>query len=154
LTNGIEGIIAQLEKQHAAVSRALMALRELGEVAASAQVPPAPAATQEVSGRKGKKRTPAQRRRMAEAQRKRYADLRGASEPTVAPALEASKPKRKISPEGIERIIAATKKQWALKRASEKAAREQGDAKKAARKQAVKKSAGVKKAAAVKKSSH
>ena len=74
-------------------------------------------------GRKGEKRTAAQRRRMAEAQQKRYADLRGESEPVVAPA--ASKAKRKISPDGINRIIAATKKRWAKVRAEAKAAMEQ-----------------------------
>ena len=80
------------------------------------------AAIVETSGRKGKKRTAAQRKRMAEAQRKRYADLRGESEPAVAPAPEAPKAKRKISAEGIKKIIAATKKRWALKRAGAKAA--------------------------------
>jgi hypothetical protein len=120
LTNGIEGVIAQLERQKTAIQQALMALREVGEVAATAQVTPTPTAMLEVPGRKGKKRTPAQRRRMAEAQRKRYAELRGDSEHTVAP--EAPKQKRKISEEGIKRIIAATKKRWRLKRAAEKAA--------------------------------
>ena len=57
----------------------------------------------------------AARRRMAIAQRKRWAKTRGESEPP-APAI-APKAKRRISEEGMKRIIAATKKRWALKRA-------------------------------------
>ena len=118
---------------------------------------PATAATPtatETSGRKGKKRTAAQRRRMAEGQRKRYANLRGASEPAVVPAPEAPTAKRKISPEGIKKIVAATKRRWAKVRAEAKAAQDLADAKKAARKKAaparaVKKSAPVKKTAPV-----
>ena len=60
----------------------------------------------------------AARRRMALAQKARQAKSRGASKPPVPVAT----PKRRISKEGMERIIAATKKRWRLKRAAEKAA--------------------------------
>jgi hypothetical protein len=93
---------------------------------------PATEAEPTAPGRKGRKRTAAQRRRMAEAQRRRYADLRGESEAAVTPAPEPAK--RKISPEGLKRIIAATKKRWRLKRAADQAALEMAEAKKGARK--------------------
>ena len=120
MTEGFASIIRQLEQQKAAIDRALVALKEVEEVAAPAQTTSASTATTETSGRKGKKRSAAVRKRMAEAQRLRYANLRGESEAAVLQAPEP--PKRKISPEGIKRIIAATKKRWRLKRAADKAA--------------------------------
>jgi hypothetical protein len=54
--------------------------------------------------------------RMREAQRARWAKVRGESAPSPAPA-QAPKKKRRLSPEGLQNIIAATKKRWALKRA-------------------------------------
>jgi hypothetical protein len=59
-----------------------------------------------------KKRTmsAAGRRRIAEAQRKRWAEIKNAEvAPKPAPALK----KRRISAAGRKRIIAATKKRWA-----------------------------------------
>jgi hypothetical protein len=118
MTDSLNGIITQLERQKAAIDRALVALRQIDESDA-----PTPASTgttviPEVSGRKGKKRTAAQRRRMAEGQRKRYAALRGESEALAPAAPEAPKPKRRISAEGMKRIIAATKKRWRLQKAA------------------------------------
>ena len=134
MTEGFASIIRQLEQQKAAIDRALVALKEVEEVAAPAQTTSASTATTETSGRKGKKRSAAVRKRMAEAQRLRYANLRGESEPAVVPAPAPAAPKRKISPEGIKRIIQATKKRWSRVRAEAKAAQELADAKKAARK--------------------
>jgi len=62
---------------------------------------------------------------------------KGESEPATSPAPEVPKPKRKISAEGIKRIIAATKKRWRRQRAAEKAALEQAEAMKAARRKTV-----------------
>ena len=66
---------------------------------------------------KGTRRTvsAAAHKRMAAAQRKRWAASKGASEPvTTAP----TKPKRKLSAAGRAAIVAALKKRWALKRAA------------------------------------
>jgi hypothetical protein len=52
----------------------------------------------------------AARARIGEAQRKRWAASKKASEPVL-------KPKRRLSATGRKAIIAATKKRWALKRA-------------------------------------
>ncbi|MBV8844239.1 MAG: hypothetical protein JO307_15640 [Bryobacterales bacterium] len=55
----------------------------------------------------------ASRRRMALAQKKRWAAIKAGSE------ISPKRPKRRISPEGMKRIIAATKKYWAQKRSEE-----------------------------------
>ena len=59
----------------------------------------------------------ASRRRMALAQKKRWAAIKGQSQAKSVAGSEP--PKRRISEEGRKRIVAATKKRWALKRAEE-----------------------------------
>jgi hypothetical protein len=76
-----------------------------------------PAASPEPPNRKRKKFSAATRRRMREAQRQRWAKIRGESEPHVPATPEPSKPKRKLSAAGRKAIVAATKRRWALKRA-------------------------------------
>lgn len=129
----IDGIIRELEQRRTAIERALTALREVAGSAAPTPATPASAATPEVSGRKRKKRSAAVRRRMAMAQRARWARIKGESEPPVSATQEAPKPKRQISAEGMKRIIAATKKRWRLQKAAAKGAKP----KKAAAKKAV-----------------
>jgi hypothetical protein len=77
LADGLTSIITQLERQKAAIDRALAALREMGDA-------PVPEASAE-------------------------------GEP-VAPATR----KRGMSPEGKKRLVAASKKRWAAKKAAEK----------------------------------
>ena len=67
--------------------------------------------------RKRRKMSAAARRRIAMAQRARWARVRGESKPGRA-KRKAPKAKRPISPEGLKRIIAATKKRWRLQRAA------------------------------------
>jgi hypothetical protein len=79
-----------------------------------------------------RKRSAAVRKRMAEAQKARWAKLKGdvaePPAPEVPEAPEASEPpaapkaKRKISEAGMKRIIAATKKRWRNARAAKSAA--------------------------------
>jgi hypothetical protein len=59
-----------------------------------------------------RKRSAATRRRMALAQKERWAAIKGTS--LATPVLK--KPKRRISEEGMKRIIAATKKRWRLQK--------------------------------------
>jgi hypothetical protein len=54
---------------------------------------------------------------MQEAQQRRWAKVKGTSEPLSAPQVNVPKTKRKISAEGIKNIIAATKKRWRLVKA-------------------------------------
>jgi hypothetical protein len=135
------GVIDGLERRKAAIERALAALREVDAPETAAQVKPDGAA--EVPGTP-RKFTAAARKRMALAQKARWAKIKGEIEPATPPAPEPAKPKRRISPEGIKRIIAATKKRWRLQRAAEKLAQ----AVKAAPKKAVPKKATLKKVAA------
>jgi hypothetical protein len=108
---------------------------QIAELQARLSGGPAATATPEAPTRKRKKFSAASRRKMAMAQKARWAKLRGESEPS-APA-KAPKAKRRISEEGMKRIIAATKKRWRLQKAAAKAA--------------AKKSAPARKKAAVKK---
>jgi hypothetical protein len=72
------------------------------------------------TGKPRKKFSAATRRKMAAAQRARYAKLRGESEPTEA---EVAKPKkRKMSAAGRKPIAAAAKKRWKAIKAAKKAA--------------------------------
>ena len=89
----------------------------------------------------------AARRKIALAQKARWARVHREAKP-AAPA-SAPAPKHRISEEGLKRIAAATKKRWALKRAAAAAAKPA--AKKAiAAKKAPAKKAAVKKTAAKK----
>jgi hypothetical protein len=80
-----------------------------------------PAAMPSETGKgKRKKFSLASRRKMAAAQRARYARLRGESEPTEA---ATAKPKRrKMSAAGRRAISIATKKRWAAIKAAKKTA--------------------------------
>ena len=118
-------------------------------------------ATSEVGPPRRKRFTAAARRKMALAQKARWAKIRGEAEPPAPAPAEAPKPKRRISEEGLKRISAATKKRWALKRAEavkakkaasaqKKAPVKKGAVKAPATKVAVKKRAPVKKAVVAK----
>lgn len=74
--------------------------------------------TSEKSEKRRKTVSPAGRKRMAEAQRKRWAQRKaGASGPEAVPPK-----KRKMSAAGRKRIAAATKKRWAEFRAAKASA--------------------------------
>jgi hypothetical protein len=68
---------------------------------------------------KRKKFSAAAQRRMAAAQKARWAKLKGVSE-AAATAPDVPKPKRQISPEGMKRIIAGTKARWRRQKAATK----------------------------------
>ena len=89
--------------------------------------------------RKRRKFSAASRRKMALAQQARWARVKGEIAP---PPATPKAPKRRISAEGMKRIIAATKKRWRLQRAAAKSALASKVApRKAAAKRAVKKAA-------------
>jgi hypothetical protein len=77
----------------------------------------ASAPAEEGSPRKRRKMSAAGRKAIAEAQRKRWAAVKG----TSGKAASAAPKKRHLSEAGRKAIIAATKKRWALKRAAEAA---------------------------------
>jgi hypothetical protein len=74
-----------------------------------------PATAPEVPTTKRRKRSAAARKRMAEAQRKRWAESKGSSPAPGSPV--AAKAKRKLSAAGKAAIVAALKKRWAAKKA-------------------------------------
>src|ERR1019366_2730187 len=76
--------------------------------------PTATAATPEVPKGKRRKMNAAARKRIGDAQRKRWAESKKTSSP-VAP--EVPKPKRKLSAAGKKAIAEATRKRWARVRA-------------------------------------
>lgn len=115
MTDSFTGIIQQLEQRKSAIERALAALQEV-----EAQVKPTTAL--EVTTGKRKKFSAAARKRMAAAQKARWAGVKGESETPAPPVPEPPKPKHRITPEGMKRIIAATKKRWRLQRAAARAA--------------------------------
>jgi hypothetical protein len=120
MTEGLNGIINQLERQRTAIERALTALREVHAPASTAQVEPV--ATPEAPTRKRRKFSAAARRKMALAQKARWIRIKGETEPPASAMPKPQKPKRRISAEGMKRIIAATKKRWRLQRAAAKSA--------------------------------
>jgi hypothetical protein len=107
------------------------------------------AATPEAPARKRRKFSAAARRRMREAQQRRWASIRGESKPAAPATPVAPKPKRKLSKAGKAAIVAALKNRWAAKKA-EAAKSKPAAAKKAAVKKAVTKKVAVKKTAAKK----
>jgi hypothetical protein len=116
MTDSFTGIIKELERRKTAIDRALTALRGIEGIEAPA--PASPASVPAV--RKGKKRSAAVRKRMKEAQQLRWAKIRGDSATPSPVMTEPSKPKRRISAEGMKRIIAATKKRWRLQKTAAK----------------------------------
>ena len=83
-----------------------------------------PTATAAAEAPKGKRRkmNAAARKRIGDAQRKRWAESKKESAPSSPVAPEAAKPKRKLSAAGKAAIVAALKKRWAAKRAAAKKA--------------------------------
>ena len=75
------------------------------------------AAAPKASTRKPRKFSAAARRRMREAQQRRWASIRGESEPSAPITAVAPKPKRKLSAAGRKAIQEALRRRWAQKRA-------------------------------------
>jgi hypothetical protein len=118
----INAAIAGFEQQKLRLDTQIAELRAMlpGELAAA----PGP-----TKGRR-RKMSAAARKRIGDAQRKRWAASKGES----ASASESTpKPKRKLSAAGRAAIVAALKKRWAAKRAAAKMAPAKTAAKKAAK---------------------
>jgi hypothetical protein len=120
MAGALNGIIDQLERQKTAIERALTALRQIEGIAAPAMATEikSPAEAPTLTRRKF---SAASRRKMALAQKARWAKITGEIEAPSPLAPEPPRPKRWISAEGMKRIIAATKKRWRLKKAAARA---------------------------------
>ncbi|MGD0777806.1 MAG: hypothetical protein ABSC05_33880 [Candidatus Solibacter sp.] len=104
-----------------------------------------PAATPEVPKGKRRRLSAAARKRIGDAQRKRWAESKKPVEPLAQPAAtsEAPKRKRKLSAAGRRAIAEATKKRWTAFHAA-KAAENPAVAKKPAAKKTAAKKAAIK----------
>jgi hypothetical protein len=103
------------------------------------------AAAPESTERKRKPFSEATKIKMKEAQQRRWAKIKGESEPP-APATVPAKPKRQMSEAGRMAIAEATRLRWAAKRAAKETPALSAK-KKASRKKAATKKAAVKKVA-------
>ena len=101
-----------------------------------------PATTPDAPTGKRRKFSAAARRRMREAQQRRWASIRGESEPSAPATPKALKPKRKLSAAGRKAIQEALRRRWAQKSA-EAAKAQPASAKKTARKKAATKKAAT-----------
>ena len=142
----LEAAILGMESQKEKLDAQIAELRQMLEGA-----PDAPATNPGVGPRKRKKFSATTRRRMKEAQRLRWAKIRGESEP---PAPTTSKPKRKLSKARKAALVANLAKARAARAAkraeaakAERAATKKTATRKTAAKKAAKKAVPVKKAA-------
>ena len=119
------------------IDRALSALREIG----SATTPTVAAGlnTTVFGVRPMSRFSAATRRKMALAQRRRYAALRVEAVGETGKAKPAKATKRKMSAEGLANIRAAVKRRWAMAKKHAAAAKKATVAKKAVKKSAAKK---------------
>ncbi|HWE53420.1 MAG TPA: hypothetical protein VG273_26745 [Bryobacteraceae bacterium] len=109
--NGIDNIIALLEQQKAAVERALEALRGFDQ---TGSIAPANS-TSKAAARKGGM-TPAGRRRLALAMKRRWAAKR-----TGIQAKKATAKKSGLTAAGRRKLAEAMKRRWAAKRTAAQA---------------------------------
>lgn len=108
----IHAAIAGFESQKRRIDSQIAVLRQLlnGDRTEFPAVADAPAPKRKISA--------AARRRMAAAQKARWAKVRAASEPAASPALsKPAKQNRKLSVAGRKAISEAAKRRWAVKRA-------------------------------------
>jgi hypothetical protein len=137
LTAAIEGLEAQKSRIDTRIAEIRQILRH-GRLE--------PAAPPELPKRR-RKMSAAARKRIGDAQRKRWAEAKWESEPPAQPATsETPKAKRTLSAAGRKRIIEATKKRWATIHAA-KQAEKPAVAKKAVVKKPVGKKTAAKKTA-------
>jgi hypothetical protein len=109
ITAAVEGF----EQQKLRIDAQIAELRQM-----LTGTPTEPAAAPEVPKGKRRKMSAAARKRIGDAQRKRWAESKKESVPSSPVAPEAPKPKRKLSAAGKAAIVAALKKRWAAKRAA------------------------------------
>ena len=110
----ITAAIAGLESQKRRIDDQIAELRAM-----LSGGPAEPAVTLEAPTRKRKKISAASRKRMKEAQQRRWAKIRGESEATTP---EPPKPKRRLSPAAKAKLVANLKKARAAKAAKARAA--------------------------------
>jgi hypothetical protein len=104
MTEGLNGIIARLERQKTAIEHALSALRDVEGIETPDPVPAAPPT-----------RKSAVKNRRSQAQKKRWAAKKAAAA-VVTPTKPAPR-KGGMTEDGRRRLAEAMKRRWAVKRA-------------------------------------
>ena len=112
LTAAIDGFEAQKTRIDAQIAELRALLDGRGAVPVTTTQPLTP---------KRRKMSAAARKRIGDAQRKRWAESKGQAELPSAATRKAAKPKRKLSAAGRKRIIEATKRRWAAVKAARQA---------------------------------
>ena len=130
ITAAVEGF----EQQKLRIDAQIAELRQMltGSPTATAATPEGP------KGRR-RKMSAAARKRIGDAQRKRWAESKKESAPSSPVAPEAPKLKRRLSAAGKKAIVEATKRRWAAFHAAKKAVTPTGARKRAAKETATKK---------------
>ena len=114
MADGLTSIITQLERQKAAIDRALAALRDMGD----APAPEASAEAEPVAPTTRKRgMSPEGKKRIAAALKKRWAAKKGAQSAPAAVPQKAPARKVSFTPEGRKRLAEAMRRRWAVKRA-------------------------------------
>jgi hypothetical protein len=121
LTNGLNSIITQLERQKSAIERALAALRDVDGAGTPAPAPVVPATRRSVG-----------KNRRSEGQKKRWASQKSeVSTPSVSAESPASR-KGGMTEDGRRRLAEAMKRRWAVKRSGSSIKKRAGRTRKAA----------------------
>lgn len=113
--NTIDQIVSDLLSHRSAIDHAISALRGAGGELARTELNANQADKGQRSNRK-RRFSAETKKRMAEAQRKRWANLRTADSPTSA--VEGAKPRRRISASGRKRMAEAARRRWAAQKAA------------------------------------
>jgi hypothetical protein len=110
---GLNEIIARLERQKAAIERALTALQEVEGIDSTPTVPS--------NGPEAHTIIPSGRNRWSEGQKKRWAAKRAAEDVPAATPQKAAPRKGRLTPEGRKRLAEAMRRRWAVKRTAAQA---------------------------------
>ena len=116
MADQLHGIITQLEQKKAAIERALAALRNIDGAGEMASAP----SSNDPAKRKGGM-TPAGRRRVSAALKKRWAAKKAAQTAAATSPLEPAPRKVRFTPDVRRRLAEAMKRRWAAKRTAAQA---------------------------------
>jgi hypothetical protein len=111
MEDGLNGVIAQLERQKTAVEHALAALRDVEGIGAPASAASVPAK------RRGRPKGSGSDKR-SEGQKKRWAEKKAAQAAPAAMPQKSAPRKPQFTPQGLEKLAEAMRQRWAVKRAA------------------------------------
>lgn len=116
MADQLHGIITQLEQRKAAIERALEVLRNVDGAGETASASSATGPAKRTGGM-----TPAGRRRLSAALKKRWAAKKAAEAAAHTRSQKPARRKVRFTPEGRQRLAEAMKRRWAAKRTAAQA---------------------------------